>query len=75
MKTVTSEVYEYSIFQTEENMINKENYGFIAKSCDLFKLTIAHILIHCFENKEIFSDTQLNNISVLANKLQYGKTI
>lgn len=72
---INFEVYQYSISQAEEIIINQQQAGFGISVCQIAKLMYSHILIHCVENKEIFTEDQQIIINNLINRLANGHTI
>lgn len=57
--------YQNTLVNMETNDIKALEYGFMNDSCDS---TLLSILIHCMNNIDIFSASQLNNISHFINK-------
>lgn len=72
---INSEVYQYSIFQAEENTINQQQVGFVISVCQIVKLMYSHILIHCIENKDIFTEEEKIKVNYLINKVTNGYSI
>lgn len=55
------------IFETISNKdITKQELGFEVNHC---KTMIASILIHCFENIDIFTDSQIDSLLLIGSKL------
>lgn len=58
------------LFETiSNNDITKQELGFEVDYCDSI---IASILVHCFENIHIFTDSQLDNLIFIGNKIKNG---
>lgn len=72
---INPEVYQYSIFQAEENIINQQNIGFSISTCQIVKLMYSHILIHCIENKDIFTEEEKVKVNHLISKVTNGHSI
>ena len=52
--------------------IQRAELGFINKDCDLVKSMIGTICIHALDNKDIFTESQYNNIVNLINSIGNG---
>lgn len=72
---INPEIYQYSISQTEENIINQQQLGFSISVCQIAKLMYSHILIHCIENKDIFTKEEQIKINNLISKVTNGTSI
>jgi hypothetical protein len=69
MALVTAEVYQYSISQAEENIVQRQQAGFAMDICSMMKLMFSHVVIHCLENKDIFTKEQELSINNIINEL------
>lgn len=72
---VNPEVYQYSISQAEENIINQQQVGFSISVCQISKLMYSHILIHCIENKDILTEKEKVKVNYLISKVANGRSI
>ena len=68
MATITPEVYQNAISETEENTIKQIDAGFVPTICSVAKLMYAHILIHALENIDIFTEDEKEVIDNLVNE-------
>lgn len=75
MTMINPEIYQYSISQAEENIINQQQAGFSISVCQIAKLMYSHILIHCIENKDIFTEEEKVKINYLISKVANGHSI
>lgn len=69
MNVVTPELYQYSISQAEENIVQRQQAGFAIDMCSIMKLMFSHVIIHCLENIDIFTEQQTLSINNLINEL------
>lgn len=69
---ISPEIYQNSISQAEENIINQQQVGFSISVCQIAKLMYSHVLIHCVENPNIFTKEEINKINKIITKLSNG---
>ena len=63
-----TDLYRSNIIKAEELIIKQQNLGFITDLCSVVKLMYSHILLHCKENIDIFTDEEKVNINYLISK-------
>ena len=69
MNLVTPELYQYSVSQTEENIVQRQQAGFAIDVCSMMKLMFSHVIIHCLNNIDIFTEKQKLSINNIINEL------
>lgn len=52
--------------------VQRAEFGFVNKDCDFVKSMFATICIHALDNKDIFTESQYNNIVNLINGINHG---
>lgn len=52
--------------------VQRAEFGFVNKDCDFVKSMLATICIHALDNKDIFTESQYNNIVNLINGINHG---
>lgn len=70
MNLVTAELYQYSVSQAEENIVQRQQAGFAIDLCSMMKLMFSHIVIHCLENQDIFTNEQKLSINNIINEVR-----
>lgn len=71
IKAVNEDFTKLVIDANEVN-IQRAEFGFVNKDCDLVKSMIGTICLHCMQNPDIFNEEQSNNIMYIINKLSHG---
>lgn len=52
--------------------VQRAEFGFVNKDCDFVKSMLAIICIHALDNKDIFTESQYNDIVNLINGINHG---
>lgn len=63
---------EDMIIAANSASVQRAEFGFVNKDCDLVKSMIGTICIHALDNKDIFTESQYTNIVNLINNISNG---
>lgn len=64
--------FEGLVIDANAASVQRAEFGFVNKDCDLVKTMIGTICLHCMQNPDIFNEEQSNNIMYIINKLSHG---
>lgn len=64
--------FEDLVIDANAASVQRAEFGFVNKDCDLIKSMIGTICLHCMQNPDIFNEEQSNNIMYIINKLSHG---
>lgn len=64
--------FEDLVIRANLASVQRAEFGFVNKDCDLVKSMLGTICLHAVDNPDIFNDKQSNNIINLINVLSHG---